>query len=69
MKTMSDYQDLYLKIDALLLSDVFEKFVNICLEYFRLDTCHYFSSLGLSWDVMFKMNGIKLELISGTGMY
>ena len=61
MKTMSDYQDLYLKTDALLLSDVFENFVNICPEYYRLDTCHYFSSLGLNWDAMFKMNGIKFK--------
>ena len=28
MKTMKDYQDLYLRCDVLLLADVFEKFRN-----------------------------------------
>ena len=34
----------------------------MCLEYFRLDPCHYFSSPELSWDVMLKMIGIKVTL-------
>ena len=64
MKAMGDYHDLYLKRDVLLLADVFEKFIKTCLDYYRLDPCHYFSSPGLSWDVMVKMTGIELELIS-----
>ena len=67
-KTMGDYHDLYLKTDVLLLADVFERFVNTCLEYYRLDPCHYFSSPGLSWDAMLKMTEIYLELISDIGM-
>lgn len=31
----------------LLLADVFEKFNNVCLEYYELGLCHYFSSLKL----------------------
>ena len=46
MNTMGDYHDLYLKTDALLLADVFEKFINTCLQYYGLDPCHYFSSPG-----------------------
>ena len=48
MKTMSDYHDLYLKTDVLLLTDAFEKFIKTCLDYYGLDPCHYFSSPGLS---------------------
>ena len=48
MNTMGDYHDLYLKTDVLLLADVFEKFINTCLEYYGLDPCQYFSSPGLS---------------------
>ena len=32
MKTMSDYHDLYLKTDVLLLTDVFAKFIKTCLD-------------------------------------
>ena len=42
MCTVGDYHDLYLKTDVLLLADVFEKFVNTCLDYHGLDSCHYF---------------------------
>ena len=33
-KTIGDYHDPYLKIDVLILVDVFEKFINTCLEYY-----------------------------------
>ena len=55
MNTMSNYHDLYLKTDVLLLADVFEKFINMCLQHYGLDPCHYFSSSGLSCDAMLKM--------------
>ena len=69
MNTMSDYHDLYLKADVLLLADAFEKFINTCLEFYGLDPCHYFSSLGLSWDAMLKMTKIELEFISDIDKY
>ena len=69
IKTLGVYHDLYLKTDALLLADVFEKFVKTCLEYYQLDPCHYFSSPGLSWNAMLKMTGVELELISDTDMH
>ena len=36
------------------LADVFENFRKTCLEYYKLDPCHYFTSPGLSWDAMCK---------------
>ena len=69
MNTMGDYHDLYLKINILLLADVFERFVNTCIEYFVLDPCHYFSRPGLSWDAMLKITGIELELISDNDIH
>ena len=59
MKNMGDYHDRYLKKDVLLLTDVFEKFIDTCLEFYELDPCHYFSAPGLSWDAMAKMTEIK----------
>ena len=60
---MADYHDHYLKKDVLFLADVFEKFIGTCLNFYRLDPCHYFSSPGLSWDAMLKMIGMRLEKI------
>ena len=42
---MGDYQDLYLKRDSLLLADIFEKFIKMCLEYYGLDLYHYLAVL------------------------
>ena len=64
IKDMGDYHDHYLKKDALLLVDVFEKFIDTCLKFYGLDPCHYFSSPGLSWDAILEMPGVKLEKIS-----
>ena len=69
LKTMGDYHDLYLKSDILLLADVFENFRKTCLQYYKLDPCHYFSSPGLSWDAMLKMTNIKLELMTDIDMF
>ena len=69
LKTMGDYHDLYLKSDILLLADVFENFRKTCLQYYKLDPCHYFTSPGLSWDAMLKMTDIKLELMADIDMF
>ena len=69
MKNMVDYHSHYLKKDVLFLADVFEKYIATCLKFYELDPCHYFSSPGLSWDAMLKMNGVKLEKTSGIDKY
>ena len=66
---MGDYHDHYLKKGVLLLADVFEKFIETCLKFYKLDPCHYFSSPGLSWDAMLKMTGVGLETISDIDVY
>ena len=42
MKNMGDYHDHYLKKDVLLLADVFEKFISVCLN---VDPCHYLGGI------------------------
>ena len=56
-----DYYDHYLEKDFLVSADVFKKFVGTCLNFYKLDRCHYFSSPGLSSHAMLKITGIKLE--------
>ena len=60
---------MYLKTDVLLLCDVFEKFINVCLKDYGLDPCHHFSSPGLSRDAMLKMTGIQLEKINNIDVH
>ena len=48
----------------LLLADVFQNFIFMCLKNYSLDPCHYFCTPGLSWDAMLKMTKINLEKIS-----
>ena len=69
IKTMGEYHDLYLVSNVLLLTDVFENFRKTCMQYYKLDPCHYFTSLGLSWDAMLKMTNIKLELMTDIDMF
>ena len=54
MKNMKDYCDLCLKVDFLLLVDVFENFRNRFINSFELDAIHYLSAPGYSWDVMLR---------------
>ena len=41
-----------------------KKFIATSLQFYGLDSCHYFGSPGLSWDAMLKMTGVKIEKIS-----
>ena len=66
---MGDYHDHYLQKDALLLADVFEKFIDTCLKYYGLDPSCYFSSPGFSWDAVLKMTDIELEKIPDIGKH
>ena len=68
-KTFEDYHDYYLKCDVLLLTDIFENFINVCYKNYGLDPCHYFTSPGLSWDASLKMTKVNIELITDIDMY
>ena len=40
-KNLGDYHDLYVHSDILLLADVLENFINMCIEVFELDPAHF----------------------------
>ena len=69
LKDMGEYHDLYLGSNVLLLTDVFKNFRKTCMQYYKLDSCHYLTSLGLSWDAMLKMTNMKLELRTDVDMF
>ena len=69
IKNLGQYHNLYLKTDVLLLCDVFEIFIDLYLDFYQLDPCHYFSSPELNWDKMLKMTRIKLQKINNINMH
>ena len=44
LKNLSDYHDVYVQSDTLLLADVFENFRKKCFEIYELDPAHLLSA-------------------------
>ena len=66
---MTDDHDLYLQMDVLLLSDVFQNFREIVMSHFMLDPLHFFTLPSLAWQCALKKSKVKLELITDPDMY
>ena len=47
-----------------LLLNMFEAFRDTCLQQYKLDPAHFYTSPGLAWKVCLKHTGIKLELLT-----
>jgi len=62
--TLGEYSDLYLKIDVLLLTDVFEVFRNVCMKAYAIDPASYYTAPGMSFDCMLQKTGKHLELLA-----
>lgn len=67
-KTLGEYSDLYLKVDVLLLVDVFENFRNLCIATYNIDPAYYYTAPGLSFDAMLKYTNKKIELLTDYDM-
>ena len=57
-----------MKLDVLLLTDVFENFRSVCLKNYGLDPCWYFTTPGLAWDACLKKTDVKLEFLNDVDM-
>ena len=69
IKNLGQYHDLYLQTDVLLLTDVFENFRDLCLEYYGLDPAHYFTLPNFSWDAMLLKTDVKIDPLTDKDMY
>ena len=63
-KNMGDYHDLYLRLDCLLLADIFEDWRNISLQHYGLDPAGFLTAPSLSWNAGFKRTGVCLDLMT-----
>ena len=68
LKNMSDYHDLYLKTDVILLANVFESFRKVCLDNYGLDPAHFYTAPGSAWTACLKKTGVNLELLKDPDM-
>ena len=51
-KILGFCHDTYLKIDVLLLTDIFGTFENTCLNHWKLDPGHFYTTPRLVWEIL-----------------
>ena len=59
-----DYHNFYLLTDVLLLADVSENFMDVCLQNYGHDGAHDYTSPGLSWQAALIMTDVELVLLT-----
>ena len=69
IKSIGEYHDLYLKMDVILLTNVFEAFRGVCLKNYDLDPAHFYMAPGLAWKACLKKTKIRLELLLDPDMF
>lgn len=68
ISTLGEYNDLYVKLDVSLLSDVMEQFRNVCMTAYGLDCFYCFTAPGLAWQAMMKETKCELQLLTDIDM-
>ena len=65
---LGDYHNLYLRTNVVLLANVYEALRETCLEHYKLDPVHFYTSPRLAWKVCLKHTGIRLGLLTDPNM-
>ena len=68
LKDLGEYHNLYLKMDVILLANVFEAFRKVCLKNYGLDPAHIYTAPRLAWKACSKKMRICLELLLDPNM-
>lgn len=61
---LADYMRIYCIIDTVLLADVFSSFRETCITEYKLDPAYYITLPGYGFDVMKKVTGASLQLLT-----
>lgn len=69
VKNLGEYHDLYLRTDVLLLTDIYENFRDLCLEYYGLDPAHYFTLPNFAWEAMLLKTQVLIDPLTDQEMY
>ena len=69
IKTFRKYHDLYLKLDMLLLANVFEANLKMMKAKFGLDIAHYVSLPSFMEDALYKTTKQEIELFTNDNKY
>lgn len=69
IKNLRQYMKLYMKVDVLILADIFENFRRECRRTYNLDPAHYVTAPSLTYDAALKFTKIKLERLMDQDMY
>ena len=62
------HHDLYLRTNVVMLANVYKAFRELCLEHYKLDSVHFYTSPGLAWKVCLKHTRIRLGLLTDPNM-
>ena len=63
-KKLYEYHDFYVQNEKLLLTNVLENFLNICLKIHELDPAYFLSVTGLAWQAASKKYQSKVRSIT-----
>lgn len=66
--TLNDYMLFYLRIDVLLLFEIYENFREMSYNQYNLDPSHYYTTPGFAWDASLKFSKQVLEPLQTTEM-
>ena len=68
IKNGKELTQLYLKSDVILLADVFEKFIKVSYEEFKINPLYCVSLPGYTWEAGLKYTNIKLQTLQDKDM-
>lgn len=68
-KTFEEYHDHYMKLDVILLCDVFEEFRRTCVSAFKIDPVHFQGAPGYTWQLGVMAAEHRFKIIQNVDVY